>query len=176
VMFSYITENNVKSMFWGTLLAFGLITIAMIIALKSFKYGLISLLPNLIPAGMAMGIWSLTIGEVGFAISIVVAVTLGIVVDDSVHFLSKYVRAKREKGLDAAGAIQDSFANVGSALVATTVILVCGFSILMLSTFKMNWVLGAMSAMTIAIALIVDFTFLPALLSFLDKKKITKIN
>ena len=172
LMFSYITLNNVKSMFWGTLLAFLLITGVMIISLRSWKYGLISILPNIIPAGMAMGLWSLMIGQAGFAISIVGSVTLGIVVDDSVHFLTKYVLAKREKGLSAKEAIRDSFLNVGPALVATSVILTAGFSVMMLSTFKMNWILGSLSAMTIVIALVVDFTFLPALLSYIDKDKV----
>ncbi len=171
VMFSRITHNNVKSMFWGTLLAFGLITLTLIVALRSIKYGLISLFPNLIPAGMALGVWSLGIGQAGFAISVVASVTLGVVVDDTVHFLTKYVRAKREKELQAVEAIRDSFANVGSALVATSTILVAGFGVMMMSTFKMNWVLGALSAMTIALALFIDFSFLPALLSIVDNDK-----
>lgn len=171
VMFSQITTNNVKAMFWGTLFAFFLITLTLIIALRSVKYGLISLLPNIIPAGIAVGIWTLTVGEAGFAISVVFSVTLGIVVDDTVHFLSKYVRAKREKNLDTIDAVKDAFTNVGAALVATSVILVAGFGVMMLSSFKMNWVLGTLSAMTIAIALFIDFTFLPALLMILDKKK-----
>jgi len=171
VMFSHITHNNVKSMFWGTLLAFLLITITMAIALKSVKFGLISLLPNMIPAVMALGAWSLFVGQAGFALSVVFAVTLGIVVDDTVHFLSKYVRAKREKNLSVLDAVQDSFSNVGSALIATSIILICGFAVLTLSSFKMNFVLGSLSAMTIAIALFIDFTFLPALLLAIDKKE-----
>jgi predicted RND superfamily exporter protein len=168
VMFSYITIRNVKAMFWGTLLAFGLITIVLIISLKSFKYGMISLLPNLVPAIMAFGIWSLAVGTAGFAIAIVTSVTIGIVVDDTVHFLSKYVRAKREGHSSTHEAIRYSFSNVGVALVVTSIILVLGFSVLMLSPFKMNAVLGALSALTIAIALIVDFFFLPAVLAMVD--------
>jgi predicted RND superfamily exporter protein len=169
IMFAHITEKNVKSMAWGTLLAFLLISAVLMISLRSFRYGVISLLPNMIPAFMAFGVWSLTVGEAGFAIAVVTSVTLGIVVDDTVHFLTKYVRARREKGLSAEEAVKESFAGVGTALVATTVILTFGFGILMFSPFLMNWTLGALSAMTIAIALIVDFTFLPAILVTLDK-------
>jgi predicted RND superfamily exporter protein len=171
VMFSHITSRNVKSMAWGTLFAFLLISAVLIISLRSFRYGIISLLPNMIPAFLAFGVWSLTIGEAGFAIAVVTSVTLGIVVDDTVHFLSKYVRARREKGLSAEDAIRVSFEGVGSALLATTFILSVGFTILMLSPFLMNWTLGALSALTIAIALIVDFTFLPAVLLAVDGKK-----
>lgn len=176
VMFSHITERNVKSMAWGTLLAFALISFILVLSLKSVRYGLVSLLPNMIPAFLAFGVWSLTVGQAGFAIAVVTSVTLGIVVDDTVHFLSKYVRARREKGLVAEEAVEEAFENVGTALVATTIILTTGFSILMFSPFLMNWTLGALSAMTIAIALLIDFTFLPAVLVALDKKSQTKTN
>lgn len=171
IMFAHISNNNVTAMFWGTLFAFSLITIIMIFSLGSIKYGLISLFPNLIPASMAFGIWSLGVGEAGFAISIVGSVTLGIVVDDTVHFLSKYAQAKKEKGLNSDEAIRYAFKNVGAALVITSIILTIGFAILMMSSFKLNFVLGALSALTIAVALLVDFTFLPALLDFMDREK-----
>ncbi|OUR99591.1 hypothetical protein A9Q84_00805 [Halobacteriovorax marinus] len=176
IMFSYITERNVKAMAWGTLLAFLLITGVLIVSLRSFKYGLISLLPNIIPAILAFGIWSLVVGTAGFAIAIVSSVTIGIVVDDTVHFLSKYVRARREKGLSTKEAIEYSFSTVGSALIVTSVVLSIGFSILMFSAFKMNVTLGALSALTIIVALIADFTFLPALLAVVDEKEKEKSN
>jgi len=168
IMFSHISKRNVIAMAWGTLLAFGLITIVMIIALRSFKYGLLSLIPNVIPMVLSYGIWSLLVGEAGFVIAIVGSVTLGIAVDDTVHFLSKYYLARKEKGMASEAAIQYAFRNVGSALVMTSIILVIGFSVLTFSTFKMNYILGALSAMTIALALLVDCTLLPAVLRIAD--------
>lgn len=168
VMFSHITKRNIDSMLWGTIIAFTLITLIMIIALGSVKYGLISLLPNLIPATLAIGVWSLLVGEAGFSIAFVASVTLGIIVDDTVHFLSKFNFAKRE-GRSTEESIHYAFQNVGSALISTSIILVIGFSVLMFSGFKLNFVLGALSALTIAIALLVDFTFLPVILRLSDK-------
>ena len=173
VMFAHITERNVKGMAVGTLLAYFLITVSLMIALGSFKYGLISLLPNVLPAVISYGLWSVLVGEAGFAIAVVGSVTLGIVVDDTVHFLAKYVRAKRDMQLDSDEAIKYALSDVGPALISTSVVLVLGFSVLMFSAFEGNFVLGALSALTIAVALIVDFTFLPAVLSYLDKKKDT---
>lgn len=175
IMFSHITERNVKAMVWGTLLAFLLITTVLIISLKNFKYGIISLLPNLIPTTLAFGIWSLVVGRAGFAIAVVSSVTIGIVVDDTVHFLSKYVRARKVKGLSPREAIEYSFSTVGSALVVTSVILSVGFAVLMLSPFRMNATLGALSALTIIVALIADFTFLPALLAVVDGDQKSKV-
>lgn len=168
VMFSHITERNIHSMLWGTLIAITLITLVMIIALRSFKYGLVSLLPNVIPATLAIGIWSLLIGEAGFSIAFVASVTLGIIVDDTVHFLFKFNYAKNH-GHDTNASVRYALNNVGAALISTSLILIVGFSVLMLSGFKLNFVLGALSALTIAIALLVDFTFLPAMLGLSDK-------
>ena len=90
--------------------------------------------------------------------------TFGIVVDDTVHFLSKYLRARREQKLSPDDAVRYAFHNVGRAIIATTVILAAGFSILSLSAFDLNAGMGRLTAVTIVIALIVDFVFLPPLL------------
>ena len=171
IMFSHISHRNVVAMLKGTLLAFGLITVVMIVALGSVKYGLLSLIPNLVPIILGYGVWSIFVGEAGFTIAIVGSVTLGIVVDDSVHFLTKFNLARREKGLGVDESVQYAFENVGGALVVTSVILVIGFAVLMLSEFKMNYILGALSALTIALALLIDFTLLPAVLSLSRGKK-----
>lgn len=173
VMFSHITERNIHSMLWGTLIAFSLITLIMIVALRSVKYGLISLLPNVVPATLAIGVWSVLVGEAGFSIAFVASVTLGIIIDDTVHFLSKFNYAKNA-GHNSRDAVQYALEHVGGALITTSIILVVGFAVLMLSGFKLNFVLGALSALTIAIALLVDFTFLPAILRLSDKLVLSK--
>ncbi len=170
-MFSRITLRNIEAMIWGTAFAFGLISIVLMIALRSWRIGLLSLLPNLIPAAMAFGAWGLVIGKVGFAVSVVAAMTMGIVVDDSVHFLSKYLRARREKGLDAPDAVRYAFATVGRALWVTSMVLVAGFLILAQSTFKQNADMGVLAAVTILFALLADFLLLPGLLIWLDRKR-----
>jgi predicted RND superfamily exporter protein len=174
VMFAYISERNIKSMIGGTLGAILLISIILILALRSFRYGALSLIPNLVPAIMGFGVWSLLHGTMGMSLSIVSGMTLGIVVDDTVHFLSKYIRARKEKGLDAEEAIRYAFHSVGRALVVTTVILVVGFSILSLSSFYLNSSMGQLTAIVILMALIADFLFLPALLLSIDGKKAEK--
>ncbi|MEQ9366053.1 MAG: MMPL family transporter, partial [Leptospirales bacterium] len=171
IMFSHITERNIEGMLRGTILAFLLITITMILALRSVKYGLISLIPNLIPAGMAFGVWSLAVGEIGFSVSVVGAATLGVIVDDTVHFLSKYVQHRRSTGASAAEGVQYAFRNVGPALLITSIVLAIGFGVMSLSPFKLNMTLGVLSALTIVFALVVDLLLLPALLLFFDRSK-----
>ena len=164
LMFSHIGERNVRTMVGGTLLALFLISLVLIVALRSLKLGLISLAPNLFPAFMAFGLWAIYDGNLSIALATAVGMTLGIVVDDTVHFLSKYQRAKREQGKSAEEAVRYAFSSVGVALWVTTFVLVAGFSVLATSDFGMNHTMGLFTALTIAIALIVDFLFLPALL------------
>ncbi len=164
VMFAHIGKRNIISMLSGTTVALFLISMILIFALRSFKVGFISLLPNLVPAAMGFGLWGILVGEVGLALSIVTGMTLGIVVDDTVHFLSKYLRARREKGFSAENAVRYAFTHVGRALVTTSIILVAGFSVIAQSSFELNAGMGLLTAIVIVFALMADFLFLPALL------------
>ncbi|MCH6256037.1 efflux RND transporter permease subunit [Puniceicoccaceae bacterium K14] len=170
VMFAYISERNIKSMMGGTFIAIIAISIILGVALKTFKYGILSLVPNLVPAILGFGFWSILYGEMGLSLAMVSGMTLGIVVDDTVHFLSKYLRARREKGYSSEQAVRYAFQTVGKALVVTTVILVVGFGILGTSTFRMNSWMGQLTAIVIVLALIADFILLPTLLMVLDGK------
>ncbi len=171
MMFTHIGSRNLPRMLIGTTFALVLISVILIIALRSFKYGLISLIPNLVPAGMAFGLWGFFVGQVGLGLSVVMGMTLGIVVDYSIHFLSKYLRAYREQKLSSTEAVLYAFKTVGMALWITTLVLVAGFAVLSLSPFQLNADMGLMTAITIALALIVDFLFLPPLLMALEKNK-----
>jgi predicted RND superfamily exporter protein len=148
-----------------------LISLILIVALRSVKHGLISLAPNLAPAIMAFGIWGYFVGQVGLGLSVIVSMTLGIVVDDTVHFLSKYLHARRDKNMNSATAVRHAFNTVGMAMWVTTVALVAGFLVLVFSGFKMNADMGLMSAITITLALVMDFLFLPTLLIRIEAKK-----
>ena len=169
IMFSHIGRRNIESMLTGTTIALIIISGILIFALRSVKYGLVSLIPNLFPAGCAFGLWALFVGEVGLALSVVTAMTLGIVVDDTIHFISKYIRARNEKNLSSHDAVRYAFQNVGVALWVTSAVLISGFMILSLSAFELNSSMGMMTSVIIAIALILDFLLLPALLMKIDK-------
>lgn len=170
IMFANIGYRNIRTMLFGAVLALVLISLILIVALRSVKIGFLSLIPNLAPIGMAFGIWGILIGQVGLGLSVVAGVTLGIVVDDTIHYLSKYLRARREKGLTSPEAVRYAFQSVGLALWVTTLTLVAGFLILSTSHFYLNSSMGMMTAATIALALIADFLFLPPLLMKLDEK------
>ncbi|WP_223576825.1 efflux RND transporter permease subunit [Kangiella taiwanensis] len=171
VMFAHVGQNNIYSMLEGTAWALVLISLLLIFALRSLKLGLLSLIPNIVPMAVAFGIWAIFQGQVGMGLSVVTGMTLGIVVDDTVHFLSKYLRARREKGLDSHAAVKYAFQTVGMALTVTTIVLVLGFLVLGMSHYVMNSHMGILTAITLAAALIIDFLLLPPLLMLLDRKK-----
>ncbi|MCH7829665.1 MAG: MMPL family transporter [Proteobacteria bacterium] len=170
LMFAHIGQRNAKSLTFGAAIALVLISMLLIVALRSRKIGTLSLVPNLVPVGIAFGVWALISGQVGMSLSIVAGMTLGIVVDDTVHFLSKYLRARREKGLSSEEAIHYAFTSVGMALIVTTVVLISGFLVLTFSSFKINSDMGLLTSITIGIALVMDFLLLPPLLMKLDGK------
>nr|VFJ90872.1 MAG: hypothetical protein BECKH772A_GA0070896_1002425 [Candidatus Kentron sp. H]VFJ91899.1 MAG: hypothetical protein BECKH772B_GA0070898_1002223 [Candidatus Kentron sp. H]VFJ98564.1 MAG: hypothetical protein BECKH772C_GA0070978_1002224 [Candidatus Kentron sp. H] len=171
IMFSYIGQRNIRTMLKATSIALVLISLILIVTLHSMKIGLTSMVPNLVPAGMAFGIWGMVVGEVGLALSIITAMTIGIVVDDTIHFLSKYLRARREQGASSEDAVRYAFSHVGIALTITSFALIAGFLVLTLSSFYLNSSMGAMTALVLFLALVADFLFLPPLLMKLESSK-----
>jgi predicted RND superfamily exporter protein len=158
-------------MILGTGFGFVLIAGILMVALRSARMGLISLIPNIVPTLMAFGVWAVLVGEVGFAVSVIAGLSIGIIVDDTVHFLSKYNRARRR--MSARAAVDYAFEHVGPALVATTVIVAVGFAMLGMSTFRVTAYMGGLTALTVLCALVVDFLLLPALLIAFDGDRAT---
>ncbi|MEK9853690.1 MAG: outer membrane lipoprotein-sorting protein [Rhodobiaceae bacterium] len=172
-VYTMISARDVPSMLKGTTLALVFISFVIFLVLRNLKLGLVSLVPNLVPAAMGFGLWGYMVGNVTLAVSIVVAMTLGIVVDDTVHFILKYANA-RKRGDSAEDSVRHAFKSVGMALTVTSLGLVIGFAILGQSGFAVTRDMARLTAITLSFALFVDFLFLPPLLIFLDRMKFMK--
>lgn len=168
IIWAHISQRNIQSMLGAAVIALVLISLLLIFAFRSLKLGIISLIPNLSPALMGFGLWGMLYGTVGLGLSVVAAMTLGIVVDDTIHFISKYIRARREHGTDPQEAVRYAFNTVGTAMWITTVALVGGFLVLTYSGYRMNSDMGLLTAITITLALGMDFFLLPTLLMKVD--------
>lgn len=168
-MFAHVGERNMGSMLMGTAFALVLISALLGVALRSWRLGLISLLPNILPGLAGFGLWSLINGEINLALSIVSSLTLGIVVDDTVHFLSKYQHA-RKRGSSTEEAVIYAFTSVGRALIITTLVICVGFGILTQSHFAMNADMGLLTSIVVMIALLIDLLILPAFLLVFDRQ------
>ena len=168
-LFAYIGQRNIRAVLIGTLLVLIAISAVLLLALRSLRLGLVSIVPNVLPAIMGFGVWGLTVGQVGLALSVVAAMTIGIVVDDTVHFLAKYRRARSELGHDPEEAVRYAFDTAGRALFTTTLVLVAGFMIFVFSPFIPTAEVGVLTAMIIGFALVADLSLLPALLVTVDR-------
>ena len=127
-------------------------------------------MPNFIPAAMSFGLWGYLIGNVGLAASVVTAIAFGIIVDDTIHYLTKYQSARR-RGVPSADAVRYSFRAAGRALTTTTAVLSLGFLVFAFSGFESSWAMGMLIVLTIVFALLADFLLLPPLLMAMDRRK-----
>jgi predicted RND superfamily exporter protein len=173
VLYADLSDNNIKSMIAGTLVELIVISFLMIFMLRSVKIGIVSLVPNLVPAIMAFGLWGWIGTEVNLAISIVAAMTFGIVVDDTIHTLSKYMRARRELGMSPMDAVRATYVAAGDPMVLAGVTLMLGFGVLGLSGFGVSHQMGVLSAFIIGLAIVADLLLLPPLLLLFDRPRPT---
>ena len=162
-MFAYLGRRNIVAMLLGTTIALVGISFVLIFALRSLRLGLASLVPNLVPGALGFGIERGVDGGRGgnLALDGDGHDAQGIVVDDTVHFLSKYRRARRELGCTSPDAVRVAFRTVGRALLTTSLVLVAGFIVVSLSSFELNAGMGKLTALVIVLALIADFFLLP---------------
>lgn len=153
-----------KSLSTASIIIFGVLGIAY----RSVRLGLISIVPNIFPL-VVTGTWMYFIGWQLELVSVLAfTIALGIAVDDTIHFLTRYcIECKRCSS--QAEAIRQSFIGVGAAMVMTTVVLICGFATVYWSDTHEHHVFAIMSGSTIAFALVGDIFFLPALLFVFDR-------
>ena len=163
VAFSKLTQRNNRAMIYGMVTVMVLVSVLMMVTLRDLKLGLVSLVPNVLPAILGFGVWGWWIGDVNLGSTVVTTMTFGIVVDDTVHILMHYQR-HRKAGMTREDAMRLTFRTVGTALMVTSIAICSGFVVMTQSGFAINQHLGALTALIIVIALIADLILLPAVL------------
>jgi len=152
-------------MSWAQIKSFGLaitiISLFLIVSLNSFKGGLISMLPNVLPSISTFGLMGLLGIPLNTDILIVAPLIIGIAVDDTIHFMSHYRDAWFRTG-DMSESLKETIFEVGQAVTFTTIILASGFAVLTFSDFLGIANIGTFSALAILIALSCDLLLLPA--------------
>ena len=171
---NYYMQMNMMVKFSRTMLeslAIALIVITLLISLvyRSLVIGVVSMVPNVVPIVMPLGLCALAGVPLDGPAVLVAAVGLGICVDDTIHFLTHYTRA-RDRGLAPHAAVKQTFREIGRALSYTTIVLVCGFAVMSFAYFRPNAMVGYLGATMIALAWIADFVVTPAVLSYLPAK------
>jgi predicted RND superfamily exporter protein len=167
-IYQNMTTFVVKSFFSSITLALVGIAILLIFVFKSVKLGLISMIPNIIPLSFGAGLMTILNRPIDVGTALVSSVCLGIVVDDTIHFLTNFNNCKN-KGMSTEDSLKFVLGTTGSALFWTTLILVVGFGAMIFADFTPNSNFGLLTALVLTIALIIDLVFLPALLLLTSK-------
>ena len=165
VIFSELGDRNATNMVKADALSLLLISLCMIVVLRSWKLGLLSVVPNVVPIVIGYGVWQLIVGQMNVVATVAATISLGIIVDDTIHFLTRYRASAERLGPRATreDVLADTLAHVGPAMASTTVILLAGFGVLTLSSFQMTSYLGWLSVLIIGVALLCDLIIAPAL-------------
>ena len=171
VIFTYMVEAIVNSLLYGLFIGILLITLIIGLFFRSYLLPTLSIFPNILPIGMGFGLWGLFVGDVGFMVAVGMGSTLGVIIDFTVHFLSKYELARKEFKKSVEESVIYSFETVGFALIIMTVVLALGFSVLNLVTFIPIQDFAKFSVICFIGGLIINFLFLPNLLMKFDKTK-----
>lgn len=170
IVSAYSVMRNIVNMLIGTFIAMSIVSLILVFVFRSLRLGLLSLVPNFLPAIITMGAWGFAVGTVSVAASIVTAISFGIIVDDTIHILSKYLKS-RDEGNSPVEAIKPTFRLVGRPLLATTIIFALAFLVFGTSDLSTHQTLGLLVGLTVIVALIADFLLFPPLLFALDKTK-----
>jgi predicted RND superfamily exporter protein len=149
-------------------LAFSIITPLMILLLGSVRTGLVSMIPNLAPVTVTLGV----MGWFGIPLEVftmlIGSIALGLAVDDTVHFMHNFRRYFERSG-DVRYAVRETLATTGQALLFTTIVLSSGFFIYMFASMRSLFHFGLLTGITIVVAFLADLLLAPALMSILAR-------
>jgi uncharacterized protein len=156
----YLVDSQVR----GLLIAFLVITLMMALLLRSLKLALLAMIPNLAPIVVGLAVMAVFDIPLDPGTLMVGPLALGLVVDDTVHFLVRY-RRRRALGESPADAAADAVEHTGRAIVLTTVLLSASFMTLLTASTAMAMHFGMIAAIVAVLALVADLVVLPAVLS-----------
>ena len=171
VMFGHLSKLAIPGTIISLASSLVFIFLCMVFVFRSVKIGLWSMIPNVIPILVVFGGTGMLHIAMNLSIAVVGEITLGIIVDDTIHYITKYQNYFK-KLKDPFQALRYSFADGGDALVSNTIILVMGFSSLMFSDFMPTRILGILAVLIIALGLVTEFLLMPVcILIFASKQE-----
>lgn len=146
----------------GLGVALGLIALLMAVLFRSVRVGLLSLVPNVLPVVLGVLLVDAVVGRLDADALIFMAISLGIAVDDTIHFLSRY-RIERGRGRDRVEAVSWTLRETGHGIVRTSIVLCAGFAVVAVSEYAGLRTLGLMLPTVLAVAVLLDLTMVPAM-------------
>ena len=131
------------------------------VVFRSARFGLLTIVPNLLPVLAVLGVMGFLGISLNVATVMVASVALGVVDDDTIHFINRY-RREVAAGATTDGAIETATAHEGRASLTTAIINSCGYGVLLLSEYKPTAWFGGLLALTMAVAFLAEVFILPA--------------
>ena len=168
VLYTVQDIYTAQGMVLSFLVALVVITLFFCILFRSIRYGLLSIIPSVMPILLAASIAGFLGIYLDQSAVIVFAMTMGIAVDDAIHVMSRYLLAKQQ-GSTTKHAIQRAMNESGRAVVFSSMVLVFGFSVLTFASFTAVIYVGLFGSIIMSLALLGDLIFLPAILYLVDK-------
>lgn len=167
LMFAHLGQQNIRGMLTSLTIALIVAAIVLGSVFRSAHAAWIALVCNLLPIILVYSLWAILDGQISIGAAVVMGMILGIVLDDTIYLLATYRHAVRQRFADA---VQYAMRRVGPALIVTTITLVCGLSLGLLSDFGPIFRMSVLSVAVIGAALLVDLLLLPALLLTADAR------
>jgi predicted RND superfamily exporter protein len=169
-LLSQTISNAIKSMARSYIIALVVITVLMIVLIGRFRIGLLSMIPNLAPILLMLGVIGATPISMDLFTMMVASIAIGLAVDDTIHFMHNFRRYYEQSG-DPEQAVHQTLQTTGRAMLVTTVVLASGFFIFVFATMNNLFNFGVLTAFTVLMALAADYFIAPALMVVVHRKK-----
>jgi len=169
-LLSQTISNAIKSMARSYIIALVVITVLMIVLIGRFRIGLLSMIPNLAPILLMLGVIGATPISMDLFTMMVASIAIGLAVDDTIHFMHNFRRYYEQSG-DPEQAVHQTLQTTGRAMLVTTVVLASGFFIFVFATMNNLFNFGVLTAFTVVMALAADYFVAPALMIVVHRKK-----
>ncbi len=169
-MFAHMQHDVTNTLIYSITLAVALISIIMLLIFKNLRMLPLFVVPNILPIALVVGVMGWLRIDIDMGVAIAGAIIIGVAVDDTIHFMVKYVES-RKRGDDLRTSLEYVMSYAGSAIIFTTIILSIAFLVFMFSDFNPNYHFGVVTATALVIAVIVDLVALPALISKIDNRE-----
>lgn len=170
LLFAHISERCITGMLGGMIGSLLIESLFVMLAFGAWRIGVASFTGNIVPIGMAFGAWGWMNGNIDLGLTLVLGIAFSVVVDDTIHFIGKYEKCRRE-GLTPEDAIRGSFRHVGFAIITTTAVLGMGYAWLANSAIQVTVNTAIVTVITMTFALFVDLFLLPVLFLYIDRRQ-----
>ncbi len=170
VMFAHMQHDITSTLIESITLAVVTISIIMLLIFRNWRMLPLFIVPNILPIALVVGVMGWLHIDIDMGVAIAGAIIIGVAVDDTIHFMVKYIEA-RKRGDSLEDAMKYVMSYAGSAIIFTTIVLSLAFLVFIFSDFNPNYHFGVVTASALIIAVIVDLVALPALLMLIDKNE-----